>query len=178
MTSFIRHKRFLSRSHPYRDMVKEFNGFPEYKQAPVPLSGEEILAKVDKLNASWGKRNGKCPVSQSYWMKKSIFFDLEYWKYLYDRHVLDVMHIEKNVCESIVDTLLGIEGKSTDGLAARMDLKPLNMRSELYPTFENCRTKLPESSFTLSKEEKTRFCKILSEIKVPDGYSSNIRNRM
>ena len=51
MISFIRHKRFLSRSHPYRDMVKEFNGFPEYKQAPMPLCGEEILAKMDRLNA-------------------------------------------------------------------------------------------------------------------------------
>ncbi|CAL8168043.1 unnamed protein product [Prunus armeniaca] len=27
---------------------------------------------------------------------------LEYWKYLPVRHVLDVMHIEKNVCDSIV----------------------------------------------------------------------------
>ena len=130
------------------------------------------------LNVTWGKRNGKCPVSQSYWKKKSIFFDLEYWKYLYVRHVLDVMHIEKNVCESIVSTLLGIEGKTKDGLAARMDLKPLNMRTELEPITENGRTKLPSASFTLSKEEKIRFCKTLSEIKAPDGYSSNIRNRV
>ena len=127
------------------------------------------------LNVTWGKRNGKCLVSQSYWKKKSIFFDLEYWKYLYVRHVLDVMHIEKNVCESIVSTLLGIEEKTKDGLAARMDLKPLNMRSELT---ENGRTKLPAASFTLSKEEKIRFCKTLSKIKVPDGYFLNIRNRV
>ncbi|XP_052295799.1 uncharacterized protein LOC127901832 [Citrus sinensis] len=138
--SFMRHRRFLSRSHPYRDMVKEFNGLPKYKIAPEPLNGEEVLAKMDRLNVTWGKQNGKCPVSQSYWKKKSIFFDLEYWKYLYVRHVLDVMHIEKNVCESIVGTLLGIEGKTKDGLAARMDLKPLNMRTELEPITENGRT--------------------------------------
>ncbi|KAK9206706.1 hypothetical protein WN943_016985 [Citrus x changshan-huyou] len=176
--SFMRHRRFLSRSHPYRDMVKEFNGLPEYKIAPEPLNGEEVLAKVDRLNVTWGKQKGKCPVSQSYWKKKSIFFDLEYWKYLYVRHVLDVMHIEKNVCESIVGTLLGIEGKTKDGLAARMDLKPLNMWTELEPIIENGRTKLPAASFTLSKEEKIRFCKTLSEIKTLDGYSSNIRNRV
>ena len=176
--SFMRHRRFLSRSHPYRDMVKEFNGLPKYKIAPEPLNGEEVLAKVDRLNVTWGKQNGKCPVSQSYWKKNSIFFDLEYWKYLYVRHVLDVMHIEKNVCESIVGTLLGIEGKTKDGLAARMDLKPLNMRTELEPITENGRTKLPSASFTLSKEEKIRFCKTLSEIKTLDGYSSNIRNRV
>ena len=59
-----------------------------------------------------------------------------------------------------------------------MDLKPLNMRTELEPIAENGRTKLPAASFTLSKEEKIRFCKTLSEIKAPDGYSSNIRNRV
>ncbi|CAL2259577.1 unnamed protein product [Prunus armeniaca] len=63
------------------------------------------------------------------WKKKSIFFDLEYWKYLPVRHVLDVMHIEKNVCDSIISTLLEIPGKNKDGIAARLDL--LNMGSKL-----------------------------------------------
>jgi hypothetical protein len=30
------------------------------------------------------------------------------------RHNLDVMHIEKNICDSILGTLLGMEGKSKD----------------------------------------------------------------
>ena len=38
-------------------------------------------------------------------------WDLEYWKDLDLRHNLDVMHIEKNICDSIIDTLLNIEGK-------------------------------------------------------------------
>lgn len=41
--------------------------------------------------------------------------------------MLDVLHIEKTICESIVGTLLDIEGKSKDEVAARMDLKPLNI---------------------------------------------------
>ncbi|CAL9018720.1 unnamed protein product [Prunus brigantina] len=52
------------------------------------------------------------------WKKKSIFFDLEYWKYLPVRHVLDVMHNEKNVCDSIIATLLEIPGKNKDEIAA------------------------------------------------------------
>ncbi|BBH02402.1 hypothetical protein Prudu_012946 [Prunus dulcis] len=52
-------------------------------------------------------------------------FDLEYWKYLPVRHALDVMHIEKNVCDSIIGTLLEIPGKNKDEIAARLDL--LNM---------------------------------------------------
>ena len=30
------------------------------------------------------------------------------------RHNLDVMHIEKNICDNILGTLLGMEGKSKD----------------------------------------------------------------
>ncbi|CAL9011963.1 unnamed protein product [Prunus brigantina] len=62
---------------------------PEYGTPPEPLTGEEVLHMVED-----GDR--------VYWKKKSIFFDLEYWKYLPVRHALDVMHIEKNVCDSII----------------------------------------------------------------------------
>ena len=34
---------------------------------------------------------------------KKMFYNLEYWKHLHVRHQLDVMHIEKNVCESIYE---------------------------------------------------------------------------
>ncbi|CAN6557429.1 unnamed protein product [Malus baccata var. baccata] len=43
------------------------------------------------------------------------------------RHNLDVMHIEKNICDSVVGTLLDIK-KCKDGLAARADLEVLNIR--------------------------------------------------
>ena len=46
------------------------------------------------------------------------------------------MHIEKNVCESIVGTLLNIQGKTKDGLNARLDLMEMGLRSELTPRFE------------------------------------------
>ena len=60
--------------------------------------------------------------TNKYWKKKSIFFELEYQKYLLLRHNLDVMHIEKNVCNNITRTVLNIPGKSKDGLATRLDL--------------------------------------------------------
>ena len=40
------------------------------------------------------------------WNKISIFFRLPYWKLLKIRHNLDVIHIEKNVCDNILSTLL------------------------------------------------------------------------
>ena len=63
--------------------------------------------------------------------KKSIFFDLPYWKDLYVRHNLDVMHIEKNVCESLIGTLLNIPGKTKDGEKTRLDMAEMGIRESL-----------------------------------------------
>ncbi|CAL9011914.1 unnamed protein product, partial [Prunus brigantina] len=95
---YIGHRKWLSINHPYRRQRAAFNGKPEYGTPPEPLTGEEVLHMVED-----GDR--VC------WKKKSIFFDLEYWKYLPVRHALDVKHIEKNVCDSIIGTLLEIPGK-------------------------------------------------------------------
>ena len=109
--------------------------------------------------------------------KKSIFYNLEYWKHLLVRHQLDIMHIEKNVCVSIYGTLLHILGKTKDGLKSRNDLVEIGIKDELTPTLKNNkRTFLLAACYTLTRDEKTRFYKALKSIKVPDGYSSNIKN--
>jgi hypothetical protein len=43
---------------------------------------------------------------------------LPYWSKLKLRHNLDVMHIEKNICEYLIVTILNIAGKT------RIQLKP------------------------------------------------------
>ncbi|KAK2654990.1 hypothetical protein Ddye_008042 [Dipteronia dyeriana] len=65
--------------------------------------------------------------------KESIFWDLPYWEALVLCHNLDVMHIEKNVCDNIINTLLNVKGKSKDGLNSRKDLQKMNIRHELHP---------------------------------------------
>jgi len=55
------------------------------------------------------------------WNKKSIFFKLAYWKTLLLRHNLDVMHIEKNVCDIILGTLMNMKGKTKDNVKSRLD---------------------------------------------------------
>ena len=135
--SYTGHRRFLPCNHPFRKQKKAFNGKQEFSSPPQPLSGEEILRKIDVISNSWGKNKnsrGKLNVNTTNcWKKKSIFFDLEYWKYLHVRHSLDVMHIEKNVCESIIGTLLNIPGKTKDGLNSRLDLLEMGLRCELGP---------------------------------------------
>ena len=45
---------------------------------------------------------------------------------------LDVMHIEKNVVNNIIDTLLNLDGKIKDNLKACQDLKDMGIRSEFH----------------------------------------------
>jgi hypothetical protein len=47
-------------------------------------------------------------------------------------HAIDVMHVEKNVCEALVGTLLDIPGKTKDTLKARMDLKEMKLRKDIH----------------------------------------------
>jgi hypothetical protein len=92
------------------------------------------------------------------------------------RHNLDVMHIEKNVCDSVLGTLLDVKGKSKDGLDSRRDLQQMGIRHELYPQERGSKFYLPPAPHLLSKKEKQIFCERLHELKLPDGYSSNISN--
>ena len=61
------------------------------------------------------------------WKKISIFFHLPYWKSLLVRHNLDVMHIEKNICDNILCTLLNIDKKSKDNIQACLDLVEISL---------------------------------------------------
>ena len=44
---------------------------------------------------------------------------------------LDVMHIKKKICDSIISTLLNLEGKTKDNVKARLDLQEMGIRGEL-----------------------------------------------
>ncbi|XP_073133957.1 uncharacterized protein [Henckelia pumila] len=174
------HRRFLPANHPYRRQIKAFNGDQEFNPAPKPLSGDEVLKKFDGIHCHWGKMRKKIhstndDVKLSF-KKKSIFFELEYWKHLYVRYVLDVMHIEKNVCESLLDTLLEISGKTKDGIAARLDLAEMNLRTDLALVMGEKKSFLPAACYTLTKDEKRKILNSLSRMQLPTCYSSNVKN--
>jgi hypothetical protein len=53
-------------------------------------------------------------------------------------HAIDVIHVEKNVCKALVDTLLDIPGKTKDTLNAWIDLEEMKLRKDLHhETLEN-----------------------------------------
>lgn len=94
------------------------------------------------------------------------------------RHSFDVMHIEKNVCDNIINTLLGIDGKSKDNLNSRLDLQLLGIRKDLHPVKVGEKYFLPPAPYTMSPDEKKMFCEVLKGVKFPDGYASNIHNNV
>jgi hypothetical protein len=81
------------------------------------------------------------------------------------------MHVEKNVCESLLGTLLNTDGKTRDHGHARAVLKKMEIRPKLWLDDSVKGTKLPTSYITLSKYEKKEFCVFLKNVKVPSGYS-------
>jgi hypothetical protein len=102
------------------------------------------------------------------------FWELPYWKDLDVHHSIDVMHIEKNVCESLLKTLLNTDGKTRDHGHTLADLKKMGIRLELWLDDSVKGTELPTSCITLSKHEKKEFCGFLKNMKVPFSYSTNI----
>ncbi|XP_009139567.2 uncharacterized protein LOC103863570 [Brassica rapa] len=91
------------------------------------------------------------------------------------RHNIDVMHVEKNVSDALLSILMHSR-KSKDGLKARKDLEDMGIRSNLHTEVRGKKTYLPPAAYWLSKEEKKKFCRRLSNFRGPDGYCANISN--
>lgn len=164
--SFMGHRRFLPLDHEFRYNRISFDGTEEHRPEPIAYSETAILSKIKAINDFEKSKTWNCV---------SGLFSLPYWESNLLRHNLDVMHIEKNVCNNIYGTLLRLEGKSKDNLQARLDLQEMNIRLGLHPKKKaNNKYYLPPATYTMSKNEKQQFCKVLHDIKVPDGYSRNI----
>ncbi|XP_074369118.1 uncharacterized protein LOC141709581 [Apium graveolens] len=157
-TVVMSHRRWLPRHHPYIKQKTAFDNTVEKDVAPIPLTGEQ--------------KGEARPV----WKKVSIFFQLEYWKFLPVRHVLDVMHIKKNICEALLGTLLNIPRKTKDGESVRLDMADMGIRTELRPKTPGKKEKVPLASWNLSNAEKKVVCSSFLQMKLLDGFCSNIKN--
>ncbi|KAG8483202.1 hypothetical protein CXB51_022201 [Gossypium anomalum] len=194
--SYMGHRRWLDENHKFRFQKTLFDGTEEYRGAPKQTVGSEILFMLKDINFSYGKMN-QPPITQTRRRskdkfddesneeddpneaevveEKEYFFELPYWEHNILRHNLDVMHIEKNVCENIIGTILNVDGKSKDNLKSRLDLVDMRIRRDLHPqVLPNGKYRLPPSIFSMSNKEKEVFCMVLKDIKVPDAYASNI----
>ncbi|KAK1609673.1 hypothetical protein QYE76_033346 [Lolium multiflorum] len=198
---------WLPKNDPWRKRGDLFNGKDEVEGPPPRRSGEEI----DTLLKNWkdcppagkikiqkrkkgDKRKKKEPGPLlGVWKRRSVFWDLPYWKILGTPHSLDVMHITKNVCESLLGTVLNMPERTKDGSKARHDLMALHIRKELHFAQVDQETEEEEtdgrkrkrvarqretprpSCFTLNPDELEQFFKCLLEVKFPLGYAGLIR---
>ena len=108
------------------------------------------------------------------WTKRSIFWDLPYWRTNLIRHNLDVMHIEKNVFDAVFGTLMDIKGKTKDGLKSRQDIHVMCDRPRIAVDPAMHTNSIPKAVYNLTKEEQKSILEWLKELKFPDGYASNI----
>ena len=149
---------------PSRDeILRELEGIP---------FGDECAGKA-RINMEKSQKKRK--KRNVLWKKKSIFFWLPYWKDKLLQHNLDVMHIEKNVMDHILHTIINTNENTKDNLLARLDLQKMGLRPTLHPwTGEDGRTYIRLACHTMSKDDKTNFLRVLKNVRVPDGYASNI----
>ena len=142
--------------------------------------GDEVLQQLESLgNVTFGKgqKRKRDKPGEHNWRKMSIFFQLPYWKTLMLRHNLDVMHIERNVSDNVLGTIMNMTGKTKDTLKSRFDLVDLGIRERLHPQVDGNNVNnmlIPAASYALSSHEKLMLCNFLANLKVPDAFSSNI----
>ncbi|XP_074297407.1 uncharacterized protein LOC141628126 [Silene latifolia] len=114
-------RRFLEENHQYRKRKKAFYGKTEHRPASLFLSGKEYHKRFMNITKEFGKPC-RPPPDGVYHTKRSIFWDLPYWEYLSVRHCIYVMHVEKNVFDSIIGTLLNMPNKTKDRVKPRYNM--------------------------------------------------------
>ena len=105
--------------------------------------------------------DGRAPM----WKKKSIFWDLPYWKDLEVLSAIDVMHMTKNLCVTLLAFLV-MYGKTKDTLETREDQQRMHGKDGIHQG---------QGSYALTKEEKEIFFECLLSMNLPSGFSSNIK---
>src|SRR3954470_5797661 len=79
------------------------------------------------------------------------------------------MHVTKNLCVNLLG-FLGVYGKTKNTPEAREDLQNLHEKDSVPPMqYEG------PASYALTKEEKEIFFECLLSMKIPSGFSSNIK---
>ncbi|GJU43440.1 hypothetical protein Tco_1200706 [Tanacetum coccineum] len=184
-TAYVGHRRFLKKPHKWRSS-REFNGQTDNRDPPKEFGQDEILAQLDRLptrltgkHPSYGgvkiKRNVLVELN---WTKRSIFYELAYWSFLTLRHNLDIMHIEKNVLEAILNTLL-MNDKSKDTAKARQDLQRLGIRSGLWlGQTKNGKCLKPQTAYSFTPENQKKYCQFIKGVKLPDGFGSCFKHKV
>ncbi|XP_045083551.2 uncharacterized protein [Aegilops tauschii subsp. strangulata] len=168
---YIGHYRFLPKGHRLR-RNNEFVGLHERNNELGKFSKEELQAELEKVRprrqeesrkrkrSDLGSKKAHVPI----WSRRVCLWDLDYWDKLKLRHNLDVMHIEKNICENLIGTILNMEGKTKDTLNARLDLQDLNIKEELHLRKDGNSYEMPQARMFKDELKRKRVPNIAKEL--------------
>ena len=143
------HKRFLPDNHPLRE------GF--LGRSPKPWS-------VSSQHNAWESNAGSFGMNIL-----SLFHALPYWKKLLTNHLLDPMHIFKNVGQILWEHLVG----AWDNKKAQDDLQEADvLHMQMYwPIIgEGNAVTLPNVPWILTQQEEKRVKHIIANFRTPLGH--------
>ena len=91
-----------------RKKGKHFKAEADHRTKSRHGTGADVHDMVKDSKLIFGKGPGRQPVLNDadghapMWKKKSIFWDLPHWKDLEVRSAIDVMHVTKNLCVTLL----------------------------------------------------------------------------
>jgi hypothetical protein len=111
---YMGHRHYIPMRHQFRSMKDQFKGNTEKWHPPPYLTSHEVYEMVKDVHVVHGKRKrtGNNTEEDDMWKNQSIFWELPYWKDLEVHHLTDLMHVENNVCENLLRTLLNTDRKN------------------------------------------------------------------
>jgi hypothetical protein len=120
---YMDHCRFLSVKHPLIKKHDHYGGKADHHTKPRHICGKMVFEMVKDIKVVFRKGPGSrsMPNVEGHapmWKKRSIFWNLPYWKIIEVRNTIDVMHLTKNLSVNLLG-FLGGYGKPKDTLEAR-----------------------------------------------------------
>ncbi|KAL9670555.1 hypothetical protein QQ045_008108 [Rhodiola kirilowii] len=117
--SYQGHLKWLDRDHSWRHAPRE-------EISSNVLSHEYPILSLHPDFKLKGVKEKLC------WTHVSVFYDLPYWSTLRKPYSLDVMHIENNIFDNIIGTILGLQEKTKNDIKAREGLEKQEIQKEFW----------------------------------------------
>ncbi|KAL3654668.1 hypothetical protein CASFOL_001403 [Castilleja foliolosa] len=142
---YMGHRRSLPKDHPWKKDRKHFNGKREDAEAPISLTGEDVLSQLEKLPTripgKHSNKNRKRGEEELNWTKR---------------------------------TLMNVEGKTKDTVKARLDLEDMKIRKELHLIKKNNdKYAMPAASYVMTKKE-SHDCHVILQRILPPGNRGSL----
>lgn len=166
------YRRFLPADHPFRSRDRrQFNGLPEQRPCPHRMTPKDW---EDRWDAQAEGSSSSQQTGSKLRATKSIFYRLEYWRSLKITHLLDPMHIFKNVADQLWRHLNG----ERDTTAARRDLVVASTKQSLWPTTSEAEEAVSyeHAPWVLTNEEMRTVITRIKDLRTPTGYGASFRS--